>query len=123
MLEFSNGKSPFCFTLADDSIFAFAGIWDRWRNPERELVETCSIITTSANALLSDVRDRMPVILKGEDHDLWLDPGFKQVNDILDLLKPYQADSMRRYRVSARVNSAQNDDPTCAEEYVPETLF
>ena len=97
--KFSKGKSPFCFTLADDSVFAFAGIWDRWKNPERELVETCSIITTSANALLSDIHDRMPVILKGEDYDRWLDPGFKQVDDILDLLKPYQADSMRRYRV------------------------
>ena len=121
--KFSKGKSPFCFTLADDSIFAFAGIWDRWRSPERELVETCSIITTSANALLSDIHDRMPVILEAEDHDRWLDPGFKQVDDILDLLKPYQPDSMRRYRVSTLVNSAQNDDPACIEEYVPETLF
>ena len=65
----------------------------------------------------------MPVILKGEDHDRWLDPGFKQVDDILDLLKPYQADYMRRYRVSPRVNSAKNDDPACMEEYVPEMLF
>ena len=119
----SEGKSPYCFTLADDSIFAFAGIWDRWKNPERELVETCSIITTSANALLSDIHDRMPVILTREDHDRWLDPGFKQVDDILDLLKPYQPDSMRRHRVSTRVNSPKNDDAACAEEYVSETLF
>ena len=65
----------------------------------------------------------MPVILKGEDHDRWLDPGFKQVDDILDLLKPYQVDSMRRYIVSSRVNSVKNDDAACAEEYVLETLF
>ena len=65
----------------------------------------------------------MPVILKGEDHDRWLDPGFKQVDDVLDLLKPYQADSMRRYSVSSRVNSVKNDDAACAEEYVPEMLF
>jgi putative SOS response-associated peptidase YedK len=65
----------------------------------------------------------MPVILKSEDHDRWLDPGFKQVDDILDLLKPYQPDSMRRYRVSSRVNSAQNDDPGCAGEDIPEMLF
>jgi putative SOS response-associated peptidase YedK len=63
------------------------------------------------------------VILKREDHDRWLDPGFKQIDDILDLLKPYQAVSMRRYRVSARVNSARNDDQACVEEYVSETLF
>jgi len=65
----------------------------------------------------------MPVILKREDHDRWLDPGFRQVDDILDLLKPYQADSMRRHGVSTRVNSAQYDDAACAEEYVPEMLF
>jgi len=87
------------------------------------VVETCSIITTSANALLSDVHDRMPVILKGDDYDRWLDPRFKQVDDIFDLLKPYQADSMRRYLVSSRVNSVKNDDAACAEEHVPEALF
>jgi putative SOS response-associated peptidase YedK len=65
----------------------------------------------------------MPVILKGEDHDRWLDPGFKQVDDILDLLKPYRADSMRRYRVSPQVNSAQNDNPACADECIPDMLF
>jgi putative SOS response-associated peptidase YedK len=91
--------------------------------PGGELVETCSIITTSANSLLSDIHDRMPVILRSEDHERWLDPGFKQVDDILDLLKPYQADSMRRYRVSSRANSVHNDDPACAEEYVPEALL
>ncbi len=83
----------------------------------------CRRLGHPPNALLSDIHDRMPVILKGEDHERWLDPGFKQVDDILDLLKPYQADSMRRYRVNPRVNSAQNDDPACAAEYVPEMLF
>ena len=63
-------KSPFCFSMADDSIFAFAGIWDRWRNPDTEWVETCSIITTSANTLLSGIHNRMPVILQREDYDL-----------------------------------------------------
>ncbi len=65
----------------------------------------------------------MPVILKSEDYDRWLDPGFKQADDVLDLLKPNQTDSMRRYRVSSRVNSVKNDDAGCAEEQVPETLF
>jgi len=116
-------KSPYCFTLADDSVFGFAGIWDRWRDPKKELVETCSIITTSANALVSEIHDRMPVILERENYDIWLDPGFGRVGDLLDLLKPYRADSMRRYRVSTRVNSVLNDDPACAEEYNPQMLF
>ena len=131
-------KSPFCVSMADDSIFAFAGIWDRWGNPNwgnpnkrdpdkthpgKEWLETCSIITTSANTLLSGIHDRMPVILKHENYDLWLDPRFKNVDDLLDLLKPFPADAMRRYPVSTRVNSVKNDDPACAEEFVPRLLF
>ncbi len=121
-------KSPFCFSMADDSVFAFAGIWDGWRdpqkrNPDKEWIETCSIITTSANALLSGIHDRMPVIMKPDNYDFWLDPGFKKVDDLRDMLKPFPADVMRHYRVSARINSVKNDDPACAEEYVPELLF
>jgi putative SOS response-associated peptidase YedK len=116
-------KSPYCFALVDDSVFAFAGIWDRWRNPEKELIETFSIITTSANALVSGIHDRMPVILERENYDVWLDPAFRKVEPLLDLLMPYRPDSMRQYRVSARVNSVQNDDAACAEEYSPQLLF
>jgi putative SOS response-associated peptidase YedK len=116
-------KSPFCFSMADDSIFAFAGIWDRWRNPGKEWIETCSIITTSANTLLSGIHDRMPVIMQREHYDVWLDPGFNKTDDLLDLLKPFPADTMRHHRVSTRVNSVKNDDPACAEEYVPKLLF
>jgi putative SOS response-associated peptidase YedK len=116
-------KSPFCFSMADDSNFAFAGIWDRWKNPGQKSIETCSIITTSANALLSGVHDRMPVILERESYDLWLDPDFKKVDDLRELLTPFRSDAMRCYRVSARVNSGKNDDPACAEAYVSETLF
>jgi len=116
-------KSPFCFLLADDSVFAFAGIWDRWRNPDKEWIETCSIITTSANALLAGIHDRMPVILKPEAYDLWLDPGFTKVDDLHHLLKPFPAVAMRHHRVSTHVNSVKNDDPDCAEEFVPTLLF
>ncbi len=116
-------KSPFCFSMADDSLFAFAGVWDRWRNPDKEWIETCSIITTSANTLLSGIHDRMPVIMKRESYDLWLDPGFKKADDLLDLLKPFPSDAMRHHRVGTRVNSVKNDDPACAEEFIPTLLF
>jgi hypothetical protein len=61
----------------------------------------------------------MPVILKSEDHERWLDPGFKHVANILNLLKPHQGDSMRRYSVSSRVNSVKNDDTACADSLEP----
>jgi putative SOS response-associated peptidase YedK len=113
-------KAPYCFTLADDSVFAFAGLWDRWTNPEGEWLQTCSIITTSANPLVAGVHDRMPVILEPENYDLWLDPALKKAEQVIDFLKPYRADAMKSWRVSSRVNSAQNDDPECIEEFVPE---
>ncbi|MGA2965507.1 MAG: SOS response-associated peptidase [Terriglobales bacterium] len=114
-------KCPYCFMLADGSIFAFAGIWDQWKNPTGHPVETCSIITTTPNSLLAGIHDRMPVILERDCYDIWLDPGMKKADDLLYLLQPYRAESMRRYRVSSRVNSVRNDDPACAEEYIAST--
>jgi putative SOS response-associated peptidase YedK len=116
-------KFPYCFAMSDDSVFAFAGIWDRWRDPEKKLIETCSIITTSANSLVADIHDRMPVILERGNYDVWLDPHLRKVDDLLDMLKPYQASFMREWCVSPRVNSVVNDDPQCAEEYSPQMLF
>jgi putative SOS response-associated peptidase YedK len=60
-------KQPYSFSMIDDSAFAFAGLWERWRNPAGEFVETCTILTTKPNSLVADVHDRMPVILKPED--------------------------------------------------------
>ena len=111
-------KTPFCFTMADDSIFAFAGIWGSWRNPEGKAIETCSIITTTPNALLIDIHDRMPVILPDDAYGLWLDPGFQKPDALCDLLKPFNPALMRRFEVSSRVNLAKYDDPECAEAAV-----
>jgi putative SOS response-associated peptidase YedK len=101
--------------MADDSIFAFAGIWDSWRNPGGKAIETCSIITTTPNTLLIDIHDRMPVILPDDAYDLWLDPGFQKPDALCDLLKPFDPNLMRRYEVSNRVNLVKNDDPACEE--------
>jgi putative SOS response-associated peptidase YedK len=101
--------------MADESIFAFAGIWEQWKNPEGKMVETCSIITTTPNPLLLDVHDRMPVILPDDVYDLWLDPGYQKTDTICDLLKPFNPDLMRRHEVSSRVNLVKNDDAACAE--------
>jgi putative SOS response-associated peptidase YedK len=109
-------KQPYCFAMIDDSTFAFAGLWERWRNPAGEFVETCTILTTKPNSLVSDVHDRMPVILKPDDYELWLDPGFADVAAIADCLKPFDPRSMKKYPVSTRVNRADNDDAECARE-------
>jgi len=108
-------KQPYCFTLRDESIFAFAGLWERWKDPGGHTVETCSILTGAPNQLAATVHDRMPVILPPDNYDLWLDPGFKDVKEISAMLKPYDAALMKAYAVSTRVNTVKNDDPQCAE--------
>jgi len=109
-------KLPFCFTLTDGGVFAFAGLWDRWKSPQGQWIKSCSILTTTANEVAKDVHDRMPVILPREAYDVWLDPGFQDVGELKALLKPYPAEEMRRYRVSQRVNKVENDDVSCVEE-------
>jgi hypothetical protein len=107
-------KEPYCFEVNDGSLFAFAGIWDRWKDPSGQWVKSCSILTTTANALTSSVHDRMPVILDPDSYDLWLDPGMKNVSAVSELLKPYDARLMRCYPVSTRINQVANDDAECS---------
>jgi len=109
-----SAKQPFCFEVNDGELFAFAGLWDRWRDPSGQWIKSCSILTTTPNAVTAAVHDRMPVILKRNDCDLWLDPGMTDVEALSDLLKPFDARSMRSYPVSSRINQVQNDDPACS---------
>ena len=98
------------------SLFAFAGIWDQWRDTSGNQVETCSILTTTPNSLLAAVHDRMPVILETENYELWLDPGFKYLDALSEMLVPFNPNLMKGYPVSIRVNAPKNDDPECAAE-------
>jgi putative SOS response-associated peptidase YedK len=107
-------KQPYCFEVNGGELFAFAGLWDRWKDPSGNWIRTCSIMTTTPNAITSPVHDRMPVILDPDSYDLWLDPGMTKVEAVSDLLKPYDARLMRCYSVSTRVNSVANDDERCS---------
>jgi putative SOS response-associated peptidase YedK len=111
-------KQAFNIGMKDDGLFAFAGLWDRWKDPNGNPIESCTILTTEANALLQDIHDRMPVILKPDDYDLWLDSGVTDPKEIADLLQPFDPRLMRVYPVSSTVNKVENDGPECAEESV-----
>lgn len=108
-------KQPFHFGMKDDSVFAFAGIWEHWKAPTGETVESCSILTTTPNELVTDIHDRMPVILPAAQYELWLTAEPARAEQLLDLLVPYAADGMRRYPVSSLVNSPKNDLAECAK--------
>jgi putative SOS response-associated peptidase YedK len=107
-------KQPYCFEINDGELLAFAALWDGWKNAAGQWIKTCSILTTTPNAVTATVHDRMPVILDRESYDLWLDPGITNVQVISELLKPYDARLMRCYAVSSRVNHVANDDEECS---------
>ncbi len=112
--------------MADDSTFAFAGLWESWTDPRGDVVETCTILTTNPNALVAEVHNRMPVILRIEDYARWLDPSIKNPSLLRACLKPFDPDLMKKYPVSTRVNRPENDDHECAQEVplaVTPTLF
>jgi putative SOS response-associated peptidase YedK len=107
-------KQPYCFEVNEGELFAFAGLWDRWRDASGNAVETCSILTTTPNAVASAVHDRMPVILDPDGYDLWLDPGMREADAAFELLGPCDARLMRCYPVSTRINHGANDDAECS---------
>jgi len=82
-------KQPFCFEVRDGELFAFAGLWERWKDPVGNWVKSCAILTTTPNAVTAAVHDRMPVILDPDAYDLRLDPGFTDVAAASEMLKPF----------------------------------
>jgi putative SOS response-associated peptidase YedK len=111
-------KQPYAFRMADDSPLAFAGLWDAWKAPDGSWLESYSIVTTVANALMAPVHDRMPVILHPRDYDRWMDAEADPAP--LDLLRPYEADSMRAARCNPKVGNTRNNGPEMLES--PEML-
>lgn len=114
----NGSKQPYCFEVHEGELFAFAGLWDGWKNAEGQWIKTCSILTTTPNVVTSAIHDRMPVIVHPDSYDLWLDPGMQNVAAISELLKPYDARLMRSYPVSTRINHVANDDEECSRPFV-----
>jgi putative SOS response-associated peptidase YedK len=106
-------KQPYCFEVNDGQLFAFAGIWDRWKDRSGNWMKTCSILTTTPNAVTAPIHDRMPVILEPDSDDLWLDLGMKNADAASELLKPFDARLMRCYPVGTRINQVIKDDAEC----------
>ena len=97
--ETGKTKQPYCFEVNEGELFAFAGIWDQWKDAGGKMIETFSILTTTPNAVAATIHDRTPMILDPDVYDLWLDPGFTDVGTVSELLRPYDAASMRCYPV------------------------
>jgi len=105
------GRHPVRYVLKDEELFAFAGLWDAWRRPDGSELFTYTIVTTKPNELVAPVHDRMPVLLRPEDEDLWLDERVDDPARLTPLLSPYPADRMEAYDVSPLLNSVENEGP------------
>ncbi|UCF39568.1 MAG: SOS response-associated peptidase [Gemmatimonadota bacterium] len=118
-----HGKQPYYVRVLGGRMFAFAGLWDTWRDSTGNTLDTFTIITTEPNDLLRQVHNRMPVILRPDDYDRWLAPPGGDPAGLSGLLKPYPAEQMSYYPVSRYVNSPNNEGPECirpAEEAAAE---
>lgn len=107
-------KQPQFITMNDRKPFAIAGLWEHWESVEGSVIQSCTLLTTTPNAVVEPLHNRMPVILHPEDYNEWLypdtDPGL-----LRHLLRPYPAEKMMAYPVSTYVNSPANDTPVCIQ--------
>jgi putative SOS response-associated peptidase YedK len=108
-------RQPYLIRRADGRPFAIAGLWERWQSPDGTELQTCTLLTTTANPLVAPIHDRMPVILAGSDQERWLDPAEHRPDLLCPLLHPYRGDDLVAFPVSQRVNTPAYDDPQCVQ--------
>jgi putative SOS response-associated peptidase YedK len=92
-------KQPYYISFKSGEPMAFAGLWSKWND-----IDSCCIITTSANSLMEPIHDRMPVILDVEQWATWLSPGVKQTDMLLPMIRPHDAEVMQAWPVSKDLN-------------------
>jgi putative SOS response-associated peptidase YedK len=102
-------KQPYYIRMKDGKPFAFAGLWERWGPEDAEAVDSCVIIVTTANGLVSQIHGRAPVFHAPQDYDQWLDPEVHELEKVIRLLKPYPEEEMEFYPVGFGVNSPKHD--------------
>ena len=107
------GKQPYYIRLRSHELFAFAGLWEIWTAPDGGELHSCTVITTGPNELMADLHDRMPVILAPEDYAQWLGTGkdadAKEIEQLLHLIRPFEAELMEAYPVSTKVNTPMRE--------------
>lgn len=106
-------KQPFLFRRKDHGIFALAGLWEHWEYPGGKELETCTILTTTANSTMRPIHHRMPVILPEKDWKVWLDLSHDKTEQLTELLRPCAADILLAHSVTQLVNKPAFDQPEC----------
>jgi putative SOS response-associated peptidase YedK len=110
-------KQPMLITLPDKNPFAFAGLWEtrNKKDDKDSIYKSCTIITTQASDSIRDIHHRMPVILKPQVYEAWLDPDNQDVVELESILNNEIITDLSSHPVSTKVNSTRNNDPSCIE--------
>lgn len=118
-----SAKQPWYFVDKDNRPLGLAGLWDRWRDPQKpdaKPLVSCTIITTTAGDDMHGVHDRMPLVLTAEHWDRWLDRSVTAPEDVGELLATPGTGLLKSWPVSRAVNSVRNDEPSLIDEIHPE---
>jgi len=117
-------KQPYFIGLGDHALFAFAGLWERWTDPQGEVLESCALLTTAAAEPLRALHDRMPVIVDPVDYRLWMDPDVRDPDLVAHVIARNLGSGLVFHPVSKHVNDVRHDDPRCLEAIaVPAGIF
>jgi putative SOS response-associated peptidase YedK len=112
-------KQPYAIGMANGGLFAFAGLWERWKTPEGDILRSCTIITTEANDTLRPIHDRMPVILGPDAYGTWLGEEEASPEALVALMRPFDPARMRAWPVGSRVGAVANQGEDLMAETQP----
>ena len=102
-------KRPMYIQHAQRDIFAFAGLWESWKDPQGKWLNTCTILTTEANARIQPIHHRMAVIIEPADYEMWLAPRALEPGEWQPLLAGPRPEKLKYHAVSTQVNYVRND--------------
>ncbi|MCQ6560336.1 SOS response-associated peptidase [Paenibacillus mendelii] len=108
-------KQPMRIVRRDRSLFSMAGLYDTWLAPDGAKLNTCTILTTTPNSLMSPIHDRMPVLLSPDNEVRWLDRRLQDPDLFVPLYRPYPAEELEAYPVAPGVGNVKQDEPACIE--------
>jgi len=106
--EIKGSKQPYFIQQKNNSLLTVAGIWERWEDKQNnETLYSCSLITTDANPFMQNIHDRMPVIIKPEQYDEWLNQSNQNTSELQKLLHSYSRDDLKAHQVTASMSNAR----------------
>ena len=104
-------KQPYAIAMKGDGMFAFAGLWEKWKDKTTgHVLRTYAILTTDPNELMRPIHNRMPVIIPPKEYERWMAPA-DPAHLPVDLLRPYPAEEMKAWKVSRAVGNVRNNSP------------